>query len=68
MRVSAVGFAYPSVEDVLAQAKRTAGVTHNHPEGIKGAQASALAIFLARQGKDRDAIRRRIRGRFGGAF
>jgi len=39
MRVSPVGFAYDAIEDVLHQAKRTAEVTHNHPEGIKGAQA-----------------------------
>ncbi len=64
MRVSAVGFAYTSVEEVLDHAKRTAEVTHNHPEGIKGAQATALAIFLARMGKGKDAIRREIGQRF----
>ena len=64
MRVSPVGFAYASVDNVLAHAKRTAEVTHNHPEGIKGAQATALAIFLARQGGDRDTIRREISSRF----
>ena len=50
MRVSPVGFAMNSIEDVLAEAKRSAEVTHNHPEGIKGAQATALAVLLARQG------------------
>ena len=64
MRVSPVGFAYDSVEDVLHQAKRTAGVTHNHPEGIKGAQATALAIYMARIGESRKAIRQEIADRF----
>jgi ADP-ribosylglycohydrolase len=64
MRVSPVGFAYDSVEDVLQQAKKTAAVTHNHPEGIKGAQATALAIFLARAGEEKTAIRKEITQRF----
>ncbi len=48
MRVSPIGFAIDLKENVLAEAKKTAEVTHNHPEGIKGAQATALAIYLAR--------------------
>jgi len=64
MRVSPVGFAYDSVEDVLHQAERTAGVTHNHPEGIKGARATALAIYLARMGESKDTIRNEITERF----
>jgi ADP-ribosylglycohydrolase len=64
MRVSPVGFAYESVEEVLRQAKRTAAVTHNHPEGIKGAQATALAIFMARAGEGKDGIRKEITDRF----
>lgn len=48
MRVSPVGFAFDRLETVLEEAKRTAEVTHNHPEGVKGAQATASAIFLAR--------------------
>jgi ADP-ribosyl-[dinitrogen reductase] hydrolase len=64
MRVSPVGFAYDSVDDVLHQAKRTAEVTHNHPEGIKGAQATALAIYLARIGESKDTIRKGITNRF----
>jgi ADP-ribosylglycohydrolase len=64
MRVSPVGFAYDSVEDVLANAKRTAEVTHNHPEGIKGAQSTALAIFLARKGEGKEVVRQEISGRF----
>jgi ADP-ribosylglycohydrolase len=64
MRVSAVGFAYESAGEVLEQAKRSAEVSHNHPEGIKGAQATALAIFMARQGADKEAIRKEIQTRF----
>jgi len=65
MRVSPVGFAFDSVDDVLLQARKTAEVTHNHPEGIKGAQATALAIFLARTGSSKDVIRGEIEKRFG---
>ncbi len=64
MRVSAVGFAFDSSQDVLDEAQNTAAVTHNHPEGIKGAQATALAIFLARRGAAKSEIRRQIRHQF----
>jgi ADP-ribosylglycohydrolase len=64
MRVSPVGFAFDSVEEVLAEAKRSAAVTHNHPEGIKGAQATALAILMARQGAAQPDIRKEIAKRF----
>jgi ADP-ribosylglycohydrolase len=57
MRVSPVGFAFNDIETVLEVAKQTAEVTHNHPEGIKGAQATATAIFLARQGKSKKEIK-----------
>lgn len=65
MRVSPVGFAFTSIEDVLKEAKKSAEVTHNHPEGIKGAQAVSLAIFLARSGKNKGAIKAEISHRFG---
>ncbi len=65
MRVSPVGFAFDSIDEVLAEAKRSAEITHNHPEGIKGAQATALSIFLARNGEDKDSIRKKIAYRFG---
>ena len=65
MRVSPVGFAFDTEAEVLHQAERSAAVTHNHPEGIKGAQATALAIFLARQGADKETMRAEIAGRFG---
>ena len=57
MRVSPVGYAFDTREAVLAEAARSAECTHDHPEGIKGAQAVALAIFLAWQGLDKAAIR-----------
>lgn len=46
MRVSPVGFAFDAIEEVLAWSERSAAVTHNHPEGIRGAQATAVAILL----------------------
>lgn len=57
MRASAVGFAFEDIETVLEVAKQSAEVTHNHPEGIKGAQATATSIFLARQGKSKQEIK-----------
>jgi len=64
MRVSPVGLAFNSIEAVLAEAQKTAEVTHNHPEGIKGAQATALGIFLARKGSSKQEIKREITTRF----
>ena len=57
MRVSPVGFAYNTLDEVLYEAKKSAEVTHNHPEGIKGAQATASAIFLARTGSTKQEIK-----------
>ena len=57
MRVSPVGYYAQTLEEALALAKVSAEVTHNHPEGIKGAQATAAAIFLARRGKSKQDIR-----------
>ncbi|MDQ2730927.1 MAG: ADP-ribosylglycohydrolase family protein [Armatimonadota bacterium] len=57
MRVSPVGYAFGTMPDVLREAERSAAVTHNHPEGIKGAQAVASAIFMARTGSSKDEIR-----------
>ncbi len=65
MRVSAVGFARGTMEEVLAEAKRSAEGTHNHPEGIRGAQATAAAVFLGRQGETKAGIRRFVQERFG---
>ena len=57
MRVSPVGWAKNTLDDVLDEAERTAIVTHDHPEGIKGAQAVAACVFLARTKHSRDRIR-----------
>jgi len=65
MRVSPVGWAFDTEEDVLAAAKASAEVSHNHPEGIKGAQATALAIFLARNGRSQTEVVRKIESMFG---
>ena len=65
MRVSPIGFAYDTEEEILQKAKESAEVTHNHPEGIKGAQAIALAIFWARSGQSKRAIRVGIEEKFG---
>lgn len=65
MRVSPIGFALDSPGAVLAEAARSAAVTHDHPEGIKGAQATALAVFLARTGAGKEIIRGEIHDRFG---
>lgn len=57
MRVSAVGWLYHSLRDTVHYARMSAFPTHNHPEGIRGAEAVATAIFLARNGHDKDFIR-----------
>ncbi|MBE9060839.1 ADP-ribosylglycohydrolase family protein [cf. Phormidesmis sp. LEGE 11477] len=57
MRVSPIGFACDTMHKVLDAAKQSAAVTHNHPEGIKGAQATAAAIFLARNQHDKQTIK-----------
>lgn len=65
MRVSPVGWAFETLEETLRQAEASAAITHNHPEGIKGAQAVALAIFGARKGATKDQLRAEITKRFG---
>ena len=64
MRVGPVGWAFDTIEGILAKAKESAECTHNHPEGIKGAQATALAIMMARHGCDKNEIRSEIEKRF----
>lgn len=65
MRVSSVGAYANSIEETLELAKKTAEITHNHPEGIKGAQATALAIFLALHGFSKNEIKDEIETIFG---
>jgi ADP-ribosylglycohydrolase len=64
MRVSPVGFAFDTIDDVLEEAGKSAAVTHNHPEGINGAQATAMAVFLARKGANKEYIKRELGKRF----
>lgn len=64
MRVSPVVYISTNVESVLNNARASAEVTHNHPEGIKGAQATALSIWLAKQGLDKETIKSEISSRF----
>ncbi len=64
MRVSACGCFYNTLEETLAEAKRSAMPTHNHKEGIKGAQATAAAIFLARTGSSKEDIKDYIQDKF----
>lgn len=65
MRVSPVGFGIDTLERVLAEAKRSAEATHDHPDAVQGAQATAAVIFLARTGKGREEIREYVRSTFG---
>ena len=65
MRVSSAGWLYESLEETRHMARLTAEVTHNHPEGIKGAEAAASAIFLARTGRGKEEIRDYIVSEFG---
>lgn len=65
MRVSAVGWAFDTLEETLAHARASAAITHNHPEGIKGAEAVAAAIFWSRNGYDKAFIKQNISRMFG---
>lgn len=64
MRVSPTAYAVDTLEDVERLARWSAEVTHNHPEGVKGAQAVAAAIFLARTGSSKDEIKRYIEDKY----
>ena len=65
MRVSTVGWFFDTLEETERVAEISASITHNHPEGIKGAQATAAAIFMARNGKSKEEIRNYISKRYG---
>ena len=65
MRVSAVGWSFDTLEETERVAAISAAITHNHPEGVKGAQATAAAIFLARTGKSKDEIRDYVEKTYG---
>jgi ADP-ribosylglycohydrolase len=64
MRVSPVAYAGTTLDEVLAEARRSAAVTHDHEEGIRGAQATAAAVYLARTGGTKEQIRRCIEEKF----
>lgn len=64
MRVSPVGFAFDTLDEVLLEAQNSAEPTHNHPEGVKGAQATASSIFLARRGASKEDIKKYIQDNF----
>lgn len=64
MRVSPVGWLYDSLAEVLEYARLTADVSHNHPEGVKGAQSVACAIFLTRNGMDKKELKEFIEKEF----
>ena len=65
MRIAPVGWAFDTEEEVMEKAKASAECTHNHPGGIAGAQATALAILWGRKGKSKDFIKSEIERRFG---
>ena len=65
MRVSSVAWLYNDIETVRSMARLSAEVSHNHPEGIKGAEATASAIFLARTGRSKAEIKAYIENEFG---
>jgi len=60
MRTSPIGYFYNKESNVLIAARTCAQVTHNHPEGVRGAQATSLCIFLARHGASKNDIRKEI--------
>ena len=68
MRVSSVAWLVDDADQVRELAKATADVTHNHPEGVKGAQATAVAIFMARKGKTKEEIRKAVEEEYGYDF
>jgi len=65
MRVSPIGYAGNTLDTVLEMAAESAAVTHNHPDGIRGAQATAAAIFLARMSQSKAEIKTYIESTFG---
>ncbi|GHT29470.1 hypothetical protein FACS18942_10560 [Planctomycetales bacterium] len=64
MRVSAIGWAFDTLEETLEEAKRSAEITHNHPEGIDGAMSVAAAIFLARNDASKKEIKKYVEKNF----
>lgn len=65
MRVSPIGFAFDNEIKILEEAKKSAEITHNHEEGIKGAQAIAMSVFLGRKNKTKEEIKEYVENKFG---
>jgi len=65
MRVSPIGYHYETLQEVLSKSEESASATHNHPEGIKGAQSVAVAIYMAKNGKEKQEIKQYIENNFG---
>ena len=65
MRVSPVGLYAKTLDEALALAAVTASVSHNHPEGVKGAQAIAASVFLCKEGKTKQEIKEYVEETFG---
>lgn len=65
MRISPVGYAFNSIPEVMLLAEKISNISHNHPDAIKGAQAIAVSIFLARNGKSKSEIKSYIETEFG---
>lgn len=65
MRAAAIGWMFDSVGETEEVAGISASITHNHPEGIKGAQATAVAVYMARMGRTKKQIREYIESRYG---
>ena len=64
MRVSACGFAADTIDEAVVLARKVTEVTHNHPEGLKGAEATAACVFLAREGKGIPEVRDYVNGHY----
>ena len=64
MRCSSVGWLFDDEESVLEEAKKSAEITHNHPEGIKGAQSVSLGVLMGREGRSKKEIKEKIESLF----
>ena len=64
MRVSAIGYAAHSIDEAVAMSKAVTEITHNHPEGILGAEATAVCVWLARNGISKETIRDYVRDHY----
>lgn len=64
MRVTAIGYAYDSIDEIKKEVKNSSFYTHNHPEAIKGAEAAAIAVFMARKECDKSEIKKYLEKNF----